>query len=186
LFGERDFADPENSDVFRALWLVPDAEAQALVGRLFLAAQAPLAETPLLGEVLSNGSVVPLSAEEQSKVESALGPPVAVAQPSAPSPEAKAADVAGVLPDALSGTQPAPLLLRRKYRLGREKPQPKPVVRTIRRIAKRTMDVLCYWRESPLQDPDVAARLLLRLGKIVFWLLVFLYLLFCVVAVLCQ
>ena len=74
LFREQDFHDPGNSDVFHALWELPDADSRALVGRLTLACAGPLAETPLLDEI-AYGRVSPLTPAEEQAVASVLGAP---------------------------------------------------------------------------------------------------------------
>jgi formylglycine-generating enzyme required for sulfatase activity len=72
LFREEDFRDPANSDVFHALWELPDADSRALVGRLVLACDKPLDHTPLLKED-ANGHVFPLTSEAYRAVNSILG-----------------------------------------------------------------------------------------------------------------
>ena len=72
LFREEDFRDPAHSDVFRTLWKLPDLDARTLVGRLALACESPLDQTPLLEEVAS-GHVTPLTLAEKHAVESMLG-----------------------------------------------------------------------------------------------------------------
>ena len=72
LFREEDFQDPANSDVFHTLWELPDADSRALVGRLVLACNKPLDQTPLLKDV-ANGHVVPLTSKGHRAVNSILG-----------------------------------------------------------------------------------------------------------------
>ena len=71
LFREDDFRSPADSDVFQALWELPDADSRSLVGRLVLACTKPLDQSPLLDEV-TNGQVIPLTSEEEHAVESIL------------------------------------------------------------------------------------------------------------------
>jgi hypothetical protein len=73
LFREADFADPAASAPFQQAWALPDPDARALVGYLVLATRAPLAQVPLLDEIVSGGQVRPLSREEKKKVETILG-----------------------------------------------------------------------------------------------------------------
>jgi len=73
LYREQDFKNPHTSEAFAALWGLRDANARALVGRLILACRQPLESVPLLKDLVSNGSVVPLSGEEERAVDSLLG-----------------------------------------------------------------------------------------------------------------
>ncbi len=52
LFREQDFLDPARSEIFHALWELPDDDCRALVRHLLLACQGPLVQTPLLDEVM--------------------------------------------------------------------------------------------------------------------------------------
>ncbi len=84
LFRESDFGSPSESNVFRALWELPDADTRALVGRLMLACQSPLEASPLLDEVLvqGNGKAAPLDARQESAVKSLLASrPKPIAKP---------------------------------------------------------------------------------------------------------
>ena len=72
LFREEDFQDPANSDAFHTLWELPDEDSRSLVGRLVLACDKPLDQTPLLKEV-ANGHVFPLTSESHRAVNSILG-----------------------------------------------------------------------------------------------------------------
>ena len=75
LFRDSDFRCPEKSDLFRSLWQMGNAEAEALVGRLILACRQPLEETPLLDDIVApDGKVLPLSASEMGQVEAILSP----------------------------------------------------------------------------------------------------------------
>ena len=68
LFREVDFQSPGTSEVFQELWALGDADAHALVGRLILATQTPVDRVPLLTEVVSNGTVRPLSDDAKQQV----------------------------------------------------------------------------------------------------------------------
>ena len=72
LFRQEDFRDPGNSDVFHAIWGLPDPDTRALIGRLALACKSPLDRTPLLDDV-TNSHVPPLTEPEMDAVESILG-----------------------------------------------------------------------------------------------------------------
>ncbi len=72
LFCQSDFVCPAESEVFHTLWRHRDDDARAMVGRLILACRRPLAEVPLLDELVSNGRVKPLPRAEQSMVEGIL------------------------------------------------------------------------------------------------------------------
>jgi hypothetical protein len=81
LFREADFKGPARSKLFARLLTLPDAGAATLAARLLLACVAPLAECPPLAEVLDDGRVVPLSAEQRDRVlglapAAALPPPL--------------------------------------------------------------------------------------------------------------
>ena len=89
LFREEDFQDPANSDVFHTLWELPDEDSRSLVGRLVLACDKPLDQTPLLKEV-ANGHVFPLTSESHRAVNSILGSSVSFVP------------AAGVVPDEAS------------------------------------------------------------------------------------
>jgi hypothetical protein len=74
LFREADFRDPGKSELFRALWGLPDRDARAIVGRLALACEMPLDQVPLLSEVLvkGDGKVIPLTQQQEAEVEAML------------------------------------------------------------------------------------------------------------------
>jgi serine/threonine protein kinase len=87
LFRDSDFRRPEASELFRALWRIGDAQAQALVGRLILACRRPLGESALLQEIVgTDGQVLPLSRDEYVMVEATMG---AEAAPASTPPSAK-------------------------------------------------------------------------------------------------
>ena len=73
LFRKEDFARPEDSELFRQLWTLPDVDAGTLAGRVFLATRRPLVDSPLLEHVLSNGSAVPLDHRDEAHLASVLG-----------------------------------------------------------------------------------------------------------------
>jgi hypothetical protein len=75
LFREADFQHPGSSEVFRALWALDDADAHGLVGRLILACQRPLEESPLLYEIVTHGRVLRLGRGDEIAVEAALAAP---------------------------------------------------------------------------------------------------------------
>ena len=91
LFREADFKQPATSDLFGALWELRDADVRALAGRLILACRRPLDQTPLLGEILVNGKVLPLSWKEESRVAEtlALGKAAAALSPPLPPGEGR-------------------------------------------------------------------------------------------------
>lgn len=68
LFKAQDFAQPAESRLFRELWMLRDPDARALVGRLALATQRPLEETPQIDALVQDGKVQPLTADEQQQV----------------------------------------------------------------------------------------------------------------------
>jgi formylglycine-generating enzyme required for sulfatase activity/Spy/CpxP family protein refolding chaperone len=121
LFRPTDFDCPGDSDLFRTLWALPDADVRALVGRLVLACQRPLAEAPLLDQIVADGTAQPLGRAEQIAVESVLAvpkpprvagvPPMSSAPGALRVPPVRAtvglpSRVAGTAGQAGSGTQP--------------------------------------------------------------------------------
>jgi serine/threonine protein kinase len=85
LFREQDFRSPADSQLFRALWNdLPDLDARALVGRTLLACRTRLEEAPLLGEVVADGKVLPLSSLEEAAVGSLFAPSAKFPTKSAP------------------------------------------------------------------------------------------------------
>lgn len=74
LIGPQDLAAPERSAVFRELWQLPDPSPHHLVGHLVCAAKGPLDEVPLLGRLVVDSKVVPLTVEQRRQVERWLGP----------------------------------------------------------------------------------------------------------------
>jgi len=72
LFRESDFRDPDKSEVFHTLWELPDANCRALAGHLALACRKPLAEAPLLSDLIDNGNVLPLTRQEGTAVKDML------------------------------------------------------------------------------------------------------------------
>ena len=72
LFTQEDYRQPEESEVFRACWKLRNVAASSLAGRLVLACRRPLAETPLLEEVLLEDKAVPLTPTERQEVEAIL------------------------------------------------------------------------------------------------------------------
>jgi len=89
LFRETDHKEPGASEVFRHLWSLPDPDVHALVGRVALATRVPLDRVPLLEDVASNGSAVPLSAEEEQTAREILGVASAGTSVSVPSEPAE-------------------------------------------------------------------------------------------------
>lgn len=67
LFREADFANPQSSEVFRALWSQNDPMTRRLTGYLALAAQSSLDEVPLLEQLIDSGKVRPLSRDEERR-----------------------------------------------------------------------------------------------------------------------
>jgi hypothetical protein len=72
LFAAHDFADPAGSKLFRELWTLRNSDARALVGHLALATQQPLEQTPLIDELVQEGKVRSLTAEQQRAVQALL------------------------------------------------------------------------------------------------------------------
>jgi hypothetical protein len=64
LFREADFREPGRSKLFADLLTLPDPHVQCLVGHLVGACLQPLAQTPLLVELVENSTVRPLSTEQ--------------------------------------------------------------------------------------------------------------------------
>ena len=107
LFRDSDYRHPETSELFRALWRIGDADAEALVGRLVLACRQPLEETPLVQDIIApGGSVKPLSPSETGEVEVVLsteaGP--APAKSTVAAPGAKAPSWLLDAPDSTGGS----------------------------------------------------------------------------------
>ena len=97
LFSQEDYRQPGESRAFRACWQLDDNNCRALVGRLVLACRRPMAEVPLLEQVLAEDQAVPLTRPERQEVEAVLAerPPLIAA----PSIETIALGAIGVLPD---------------------------------------------------------------------------------------
>ena len=84
IFQESDFLRPAESQAFQTLWRHEDADARTMVGRLILACGRPLADAPLLDELVTDGRVRPLERAEARAVERVLaarGPLETVALP---------------------------------------------------------------------------------------------------------
>jgi WD40 repeat protein len=76
LFRENDFQSPETSPLMRELWQSGNAESRALAGHLILACKAPIEQTPLLSDLVGDGSRQPsLTPEQRLRVQSILGLP---------------------------------------------------------------------------------------------------------------
>lgn len=91
LFTARDFACPGSSKLFRELWTLRNPDARALVGYLALATQRPLEQAPLIEELVNDGRVQQLTADQQSEVQRLLfnestpvAAPVTTVEPAAP------------------------------------------------------------------------------------------------------
>jgi pimeloyl-ACP methyl ester carboxylesterase len=72
LFREDDFRRPRESRLFHELWSLNDPDVRALTGHLLLASQNPLAEVPLLDDLLDGESIRPLTGAEVGEVTSLL------------------------------------------------------------------------------------------------------------------
>lgn len=72
LFRQADLERPQDSELFRELWTLPEPGARSLVGRLALATQGPMHATPLLEELLGQGQIAELSRGEVEQVETLL------------------------------------------------------------------------------------------------------------------
>ena len=70
LFREDDFRRPAESELFRALWDMGDANARALVGRLLLACGQPLEASPWLDRIVGRQQAMALTRGEQQAVTS--------------------------------------------------------------------------------------------------------------------
>ena len=109
LFREVDFQSPGTSEVFQELWAMGDPNTHALVGRLVLATQTPLARVPLLSEVVSNGTVRRLSRDEEAQVGALLdrgGSAVRVFRPFVAGQPKRAGRRPPPLPSSRSGVEP--------------------------------------------------------------------------------
>jgi len=120
LFREPDFASPADSEVFHTLCESREADVRALAGRLALACQRPLDQSPLLDEIMHKGTVLPLRPTEESALSSLLsagkaavrgggGAAASGVQPAGSAPaslDASAATI-GTMPARGSGTVPA-------------------------------------------------------------------------------
>ena len=73
LFSEADFHNPQASGLFRALWESSHKNVRSLVGRLILACDRPLEQSPVLDDIVNNGNVRPLSKEAEADVDALLG-----------------------------------------------------------------------------------------------------------------
>jgi tetratricopeptide (TPR) repeat protein len=82
LFRDVDFREPAESRLFKRLWTDFGGDVRVLAGRLLLASQSPLAEVPMLTDLVAGGRVPPLTKAEEARVAQLLGIP---AQP-APRP----------------------------------------------------------------------------------------------------
>jgi WD40 repeat protein len=74
LFKETDLKDPGDSELFRELWKVSDADAHALVGRLVLAAVAPPRQTPILDDLVHGSTIIRLSLDQEKRLDKLLSP----------------------------------------------------------------------------------------------------------------
>jgi hypothetical protein len=81
LFTKSDFEEPQTSRLLQELWEGGDAEIQAWTGRIALAAQAPLRDTPLLSQIVVDGRALPLPQETLDEARRLLFPSQSVAAP---------------------------------------------------------------------------------------------------------
>jgi formylglycine-generating enzyme required for sulfatase activity len=68
IFTAQDFKQPAASLLFRELSMLRHPDAKALVGHLILATQAPLEQTPLIDELVQEGQVRRLTADQVQQV----------------------------------------------------------------------------------------------------------------------
>jgi|GEM_PF-3246421 pimeloyl-ACP methyl ester carboxylesterase len=72
LFREEDFRQPNRSQLLREIWNIADREIHDLVGHLLLASQGPLEAVPALEELVEDGDLRPLSADEEARIDALL------------------------------------------------------------------------------------------------------------------
>jgi hypothetical protein len=72
LFREEDFREPHNSKLLHELWKAKEPEIRALMGQLLLASRKPLAEVPLLDDLVGGGAVASLTLLEEAQVHALL------------------------------------------------------------------------------------------------------------------
>jgi len=73
LFREADLRTPAESALFRELWHLPDPLAHVLVGRLALACQGPIAQAPLVTDLLQEELFSVLTPEQETQAAELLG-----------------------------------------------------------------------------------------------------------------
>jgi hypothetical protein len=73
LFRESDLRQPGDSSLFKELWNLPNAALHDLVGYVALGLMGPLAEVPLLHEVVPDNQPRPLTAAQDQQVTALLG-----------------------------------------------------------------------------------------------------------------
>jgi hypothetical protein len=110
LFREEDFRRPVASRLWPELWALRDPDARALAGHLLLAGLGPASAVPLLDQLLSDGGVLPLSADDEALVRSLLPPETLLRRPRSASATATlvmpAQEVIPPLPGPLATTGP--------------------------------------------------------------------------------
>lgn len=84
LFTEGDYRAPAKSKLMKELWQTEDPSVQSLVGRLAIACQKPIPQTPWLDLFAPEGAPMPLDNETYREAAAALG--VALPVPVAPPP----------------------------------------------------------------------------------------------------
>lgn len=72
LFTRHDLEQPVDSPLFRELWTIRHEECRGLVGRLFLAAQQRMSETPRLEDLVVDGKVRGLTQDELARISGCL------------------------------------------------------------------------------------------------------------------
>lgn len=85
LFTESDITNPAASKLLKELWQTQHAGVQALVGRLAIASQRPITQTPWLDLISPDGEPVPLDVETRREAIGTLGLPTSI--PAALPPE---------------------------------------------------------------------------------------------------
>jgi WD40 repeat protein len=113
LFREPDLSKPGESALFRELWNIPVSAVHYLTGYLALGLTGPLAEVPLLYNLVTDNQPQPLSAVEEQRVVALLGPGARVkrssqVRPVLAQPVAMAAG-SGAFPQAAVMPVPGPL-----------------------------------------------------------------------------
>ncbi len=92
LFLEADIQKPAESKLMRELWMTENPALQALVGRLAIASQRPMPQTPWLDQIAPEGEPTPLDEETRRQAMQSLGFSTPVPMPLPPEPAATPAE----------------------------------------------------------------------------------------------